>query len=60
MVEKRTYSCAEASEALGVSKNTFKRLLESGEIEFVRAGRRYLIPIANVERFLAGTTQSEV
>ena len=50
--EKRAYSIAEAAEVLGVSTPTLYRAARSGQIPCVKIGKRYLIPIAALDRWL--------
>jgi excisionase family DNA binding protein len=51
---KDAYSKVEAAERLGIGYMTIHRLTKNGTIRTVRAGRRVLIPRAELERFLAG------
>lgn len=51
-VVKDTYNIKEGSTVVGVSPNTFKKLLNSGKVRFIRVGRRVLIPHKAIEEFL--------
>ena len=46
------YSVREASDALGVSDITVRRMLDRGDIVKVRLGRRVMIPVQSVEKFI--------
>lgn len=53
MSEKRlALNQREAAEVLGVHPHTLRRLIAEGRIQCVRVGRRVLIPIGAIERFL--------
>ncbi len=43
----------EGADCLGVSRNTMSALIASGRIRAVRVGRRLIIDVAAIERFLA-------
>lgn len=49
----------EVAEALGVSARTVERLIASGELPSKKLGRRRLVAVAALERFLADTDHSE-
>lgn len=51
--ERAALSREEAAERLGVSLNTFERHVLP-RLRTVRVGRRVLVPVAALERFLAG------
>jgi excisionase family DNA binding protein len=42
----------EAAEALGVSRDTFDALVADGRVRVVRIGRRVVVPVRELERFL--------
>lgn len=48
------YSPQELAKTLGVSKSLIYQALERGEIPSVKLGRRYIIPLAAIEKMLAG------
>lgn len=50
--DKQILSIAEACGYLGICYNTFRKLLDNGDIRAVRAGRRYLFPKSNIDDFL--------
>ena len=50
---KDAYSKAEVAERLGIGYMSLHRLTKDGTIRTVRAGRRVLIPRAELERFLS-------
>lgn len=45
---------AEAAGRLGISRETFRRMLADGELETVRIGRRDVIRLADIERLIDG------
>jgi excisionase family DNA binding protein len=46
-------SVAEAARRLGLSQRTVATLIAKGEVESRKVGRRRIIPVAALERFLA-------
>ena len=50
--ERLTNSMQEAAERLCISKSHLHRLVDSGKIPSIRVGRRKLIPVAALERFV--------
>lgn len=55
---KDAYSKVEVAERLGIGYMTIHRLTQDGTIRTVRAGRRVLIPRAELERFLSAEGKS--
>ena len=53
-IPKRTMSVTEAGEALGVSRKAAYQAAEKGEIHVIRIGKRMRVPVAWLERKLAG------
>jgi excisionase family DNA binding protein len=49
---KLALSVGQAAEALGVSRGTIYRLINSGALHSKRLGRRRLVPLAELERLL--------
>ena len=43
----------EAAEAIGVGRSTMIRLVDAGKIRSVKIGRRRLIPVEELNRYLA-------
>ncbi len=43
-MEKLSYSVMEAAKLIGISKSNLYRLINQGEIPFIRLGKRILIP----------------
>ena len=53
-IQKQAYNRKEAAVYLGMAENTFVKLLKSGEVKFIRVGRRVLIPIKALDEWLDG------
>lgn len=53
MIEKVGYSIEEAAQSLGVGRTTVYDLMNSGDLESVKVGRRRIIPVDAVGAFLA-------
>jgi excisionase family DNA binding protein len=53
MLERVAYSPDEAAQLLGVHRGTIYNLKKRGEIEFVKIGRRTLVPRSEIERLTA-------
>ena len=47
-----TVSVAEAAEMLGVSTWLYYERVKTGEVPFIKIGRRIRVPLAQLERFL--------
>ena len=56
MENRLSYSVKEAQSITGLGKNTIFKLIAEGQIHSVRAGKRILIPLWAIEKFLAGET----
>jgi excisionase family DNA binding protein len=52
-VGKLALTPAQAAEAIGVHVQTLRRLIDEGRLRAVKAGRRTLVPVRELERFLA-------
>ncbi len=52
--QRDAFSTQEFADRLGIGYQSALRLQRNGTIRTVRAGRRVLIPRAELERFLAG------
>ncbi len=52
--ERQAVTIGEASQRLGVHRETLRAAIERGEFPASRIGRRWLVPVAAVERLLAG------
>ena len=50
--KKTVVSPSEGMQILGLSRNSFMKLLHSGQLKSVRAGRRWLIPLSAIDDFL--------
>lgn len=49
----RLVSIVAAGKALGISRNTVFSLLSKGKLDYVRIGRRRLVPADAIEKFIA-------
>lgn len=54
MTERRVLSVIDAAKALDTSTWSIYRMLRDGELHAVKIGRLTKIPIADIDRFLAG------
>ena len=59
IINKAAFNRKEASQYLGVSENTFVKLLQSGRIRHVTIGKRVLVAKAELDRFLVGGLENE-
>ncbi len=51
-MNKRAYSVKEAMNELGISRTCIGKLIQSGRLKTVRAGRKILIPEWSIKEFL--------
>lgn len=51
-IEKKAFNRKEGARYLGLAENTFIKLLNEGRINFVRVGRRILVPKNSLDKFL--------
>lgn len=58
-IDKPVLSVSEMSKKLGIGRNTCYAMIKSGEIQTVRAGRRILVPVSSIQRWLLGETVSK-
>jgi len=54
-MEKRTYSIPEVAKVLGIGRTAAYEAARTGEIPTIRIGKRILVPVAALERLLAGS-----
>lgn len=54
-----TLTIKEAEHALGLSESLVRRLIQEGQIEVLRIGRRVLVKRASLEAFVAGASRVE-
>ena len=52
--ERKTRTIEEAAKALGIGRNQAYEAARKGELPCIRIGRRLLVPLAALERLLAG------
>jgi excisionase family DNA binding protein len=59
VIHKQGYNRKEAATYIGMAENTFMKLLNSGEVNFIRVGRRVIIPKKSLDAWLekAGTSK---
>jgi excisionase family DNA binding protein len=55
-MEPKAVNLKQAAETIGVHPHTLKALIADGRIHVVRVGRRYLVPVSELERFLEPTS----
>lgn len=48
------FHVSETCELLNVSRSTFRKLVDQGDIRTVRLGGRVLVPATEIDRILAG------
>ena len=53
-MEKLTYTVTEAAELLGIGRSAAYEAARSGQLPTIRIGKRVLVPVAALERLLAG------
>ena len=53
--DRQTITVEEAGRRLGISRNTAYMAVQRGEIPAIRIGRRLVVPVAALDRLLAGT-----
>ena len=51
---RHAYSIREACDALGISRPTYYAMVDRGALRVVRSGGRVFVPVAELERLLAG------
>jgi len=52
--ERLTLTVDEASKVTGIGRDSMRRLVNEGTVPSIRIGRKYLIPKARLEAWLAG------
>ncbi len=53
-MDKLTYTVTEAAELLGIGRSAAYEAARSGQLPTIRIGKRVLVPVAALERLLAG------
>jgi excisionase family DNA binding protein len=51
-----SFSVKEAAQALSISQTTVRNLIHQGELEYVRIGKRLIIPKDNLQQFVTQNT----
>jgi len=55
MTEKRVLTTIECAKELGLCQRTIYKMLHKGQLPFIKAGDKYLIPVTALDRYLANT-----
>ena len=56
-ITKQAFNRKEGAAYIGVAENTFRKLLDSGEINYITLGRRLLIPKISLDNYLSRIAQ---
>jgi excisionase family DNA binding protein len=56
--EPQALTIADAARRLGVHRETLRAAIERGEVPAARLGRRWLVPVAALDRLLAGLSSN--
>jgi excisionase family DNA binding protein len=59
MNDKRVLTTVEVAKELGVCRKTIYQMLHKGQLPYIKAGDKYLIPIAALDRYLMGAGQPQ-
>lgn len=54
VTERHTMTIEEAAQALGIGRTAAYKAARNGELPTIRLGRRLVVPVAALERMLAG------
>ena len=57
---EKLYTIPEAAEQMRCSAHTVRRRIKSGELKFVRNGRKYLITQTAIDEFFANSAKNNV
>lgn len=57
-LQKEVYSTAEARFKLGIGRTSFYQLIKDGKIDYIRLGRKILIPARALQKFIEEQTIS--
>jgi excisionase family DNA binding protein len=52
------YGLPEVCEATGLGRTTVKQLIYDGELDSIKVGRRRLVPVASIDKFITARLQS--
>lgn len=55
-MERKAVNIADAAKVLGLHPHTVKALIDDGRLYAVKVGKRYLIPVTELDRFLEPQT----
>jgi excisionase family DNA binding protein len=55
-LERKAVNIADAARMLGLHPHTVRAMVEDGRLYSVRVGKRWLIPIREIDRFLEPQT----
>lgn len=53
-IDRKTLTIPEAAKALGIGRNQGYQAAHRGEIPTIKIGKRFLVPVAALEKMLAG------
>ena len=53
IIQKQAFNRKDAATYLGLSVNTFRKLLDSGEVPYARFGSRLIIPKVGLDNYLS-------
>jgi excisionase family DNA binding protein len=56
----RLYGLPEVCEATGLGRTTVKQLIYEGELDSIKVGRRRLIPVESIDKFIMARLESKV
>ena len=59
-MEKKVMSIREVSQALGIGRSLTFKLINSGEIQSIRLGRRILVPVSALEKITSGQNNEKL
>ena len=54
----RLYGLTEVCQATGLGKTTVKNLIYLGELDSIKVGRRRLIPVESIDKFICARLES--
>ena len=55
----RLYGLPEVCEATGLGRTSVKKLIYDGDLDSIKVGRRRLVPVEAIDKFIAARLQSQ-